>query len=242
MADQTVGEKVTEWLITHYWHDIGVVVATARNDIFHMAQRAGIPTIVFESDAQVANLVARENFVIDIGLVVWWPHIIRQPLLGIARQGFINTHPSLLPHNRGKHYNFWAIVEAVPFGVTLHWIDAGIDTGDIVAQAEIFSSWEDTGQSLFDKARDAMVQLVRDCYPTIRSLNIPRQKQDHVAGSFHASKELEPASVLSLDQSYRARDLLNLLRARTFAGHPGCSFSDGADEFEVRVDIRRKKR
>ena len=46
--------------------------------------------------------------------------------------------------------------------------------------------------------------------------------------------------MIDLDREYRARDLLNLLRARTFPGYPACSFVADGTEYEVRVSITRK--
>ncbi|MEP6766494.1 MAG: formyltransferase family protein [Gemmatimonadaceae bacterium] len=240
MADDVVGLNVARWLLDNYRSDVALVVTMARNEIFDAAVAHGVSAIVFESDLQVVSYCQNNELAIDLGLVVWWPRIIREPLLALAREGFINTHPSLLPYNRGKHYNFWALVEQAPFGVTLHFINDDIDCGDVVAQSPINYSWEDSGETLFLKAREAMFDLVCDSYPRLRLSNIARQPQDASLGSFHFAKELESASVVDLDKSYPARDLLNLLRARTFAGHPSCWFADGNDQFEVRVNIRRK--
>ena len=125
--------------------------------------------------------------------------------------------------------------------MTLHFLGQGIDDGDIVAQRGIPYGWEDTGGTLHAKRqRDAMIGLFKETYPAVRTLNIPRLPQDVRRGSFHAATELEPASLILLDQDCRARDLLNLMRARTFPGHPACRFSDGGEEYEVRVEITRK--
>jgi len=160
----------------------------------------------------------------------------------LPRRGFINTHPSLLPYGRGKHYNFWSIVDHVPFGVSLHVVDEGVDSGDIVAQFEIPYDWEDTGGSLYRKATDAMLKLVHETYPRLRGLDFETRRQDLAAGTFHRGSELEPASSIALDQTCVARDLLNRLRARTFPGYPACTFADGEDVYEVRVEIKRKSR
>lgn len=159
--------------------------------------------------------------------------------LELASKGFINTHPSLLPHNRGKHYNFWAIVEEVPFGVSLHFVETGIDCGDVIAQEKIYYGWEDTGGTLFHKAQAAICELFEKTYPLVRSGQYSRTAQNLEEGSFHWGKELEPASRIEIDNSYTGRQLLNLLRARTFEGKPACRFSDGGNEYEVRVQINK---
>ena len=49
----------------------------------------------------------------------------------------INLHLSYLPFNRGAHPNFWSFYENTPSGVSIHLIDAGIDSGPILFQKEI---------------------------------------------------------------------------------------------------------
>jgi len=147
----------------------------------------------------------------------------------------------LLPFNRGKNYNFWALVEQAPFGVSLHIVDEGVDSGDVIAQKQITYDWEDTGATLYEKAASSMIELFMATYPEIREERIARIPQDLSKGSFHRANELEDASRIDIEASYRARDLLNLLRARTFPGYPACSFREkNGEEFEVRVEIRRK--
>ncbi len=239
MADRRVGLAITRWLLEQFRDDVALVVATADNEISAVAREAGVSSTIHRSGAETAAIAAGVKP--DLGVLAWWPKLVKQPLLGIPRLGFINTHPSLLPHNRGKHYNFWALVEQAPFGVSLHMVEEGIDSGDVVAQRGLSYGWEDTGETLYSRAGEAMVQLFRETYPALRSGDIPRRKQDLTIGSFHRAAEMDAASRLDLDASYNARELLNRLRARTFSGHPSCWFNDDGETFEVRVEIKRKR-
>jgi len=241
MADGRVGFAITHWLLTEFRKDLALVVTTAENDIWMASQDAGVAHTVFESDEQVLSLIEKCGVECTMGLLAWWPKIIKEPLLKKPRLGFINTHPSLLPHNRGKHYNFWAIVEKAPFGVSLHIVENGVDSGEVVAQMPIPYGWEDTGESLYKKATEAMVRLFQETYPTLRKLPFSGKKQNLALGSFHKAAEIDAASHIELDKKYQARDLLNLIRARTFSGHPACWFSDAGEEYEVRVEIKRKE-
>lgn len=241
MADSTVGLAVARWLFSEYRGDVSLVVTTAENDVWMAAQHAGVPYAILDSADRICALIQKLGVALDLGVLAWWPNIIKQPLLSKPRLGFINTHPSLLPSNRGKHYNFWAIVEQAPFGVSLHMVNDDVDSGDIIAQMPIPYGWEDNGETLYLKATEAMVRLFRDTYPIVRTLDFRRQQQDLRLGSFHRAAELDAASHIELERSYRARDLLNLLRARTFAGRPSCWFNDRGELFEVRIDIKRKE-
>lgn len=240
MADGEVGFQISDWLISQYREDLGVIVTTSENKISSLATNAEISSIIFKSDDKVFEVSTAEKENFDLGFLLWWPRITKDPLLSMPKYGFINTHPSFLPYGRGKHYNFWTLVEEVPFGVSLHTVDEGVDTGDIIAQRKIDYDWEDNGGSLYSKAQLEMVELFKETYPKLRTLNFNRSNQDLKRGSFHKAKELDKASVINLDADYSARHLLNLLRARTFAGQPACYFTENGQDYEVRVEIKKK--
>jgi methionyl-tRNA formyltransferase len=241
MADHVVGGQITAWLLERHAEDLALVVTTSDGPINASARAAGVQSIVFESEEQVRLEALRQEPPIDLGVLAWWPFLIRAPLLGLPRLGFVNTHPSLLPHNRGKHYNFWAIVEQAPFGVSLHMVTSEVDSGEIVAQRQIPYDWEDTGKTLYEKAGAAMLQLFKDSYAMLRSGDFPRRPMLPGEGSFHKASEIEAASAIVLDDNYTARALLNVLRARTFAPHPACWFAEDGKTYEVRVAITRRE-
>ena len=125
--------------------------------------------------------------------------------------------------------------------MSLHYVEEGIDCGAIVAQEAIACEWEDTGGTLYEKAERAMGDLFEKVYPILRSGPLTGVPQNLDKGSFHWGKELEQASLIDLNKSYRARELINLLRARTFPSKPGCHFKDGNSEYEIRIEVTRKK-
>ncbi|MHC4560181.1 MAG: formyltransferase family protein [Planctomycetota bacterium] len=196
---------------------------------------------VLYSDAlyEETTLEKLRNMHIDLIILAWWPYILKESLIRVPRLGCLNFHPSYLPNNRGKHPYFWSIVEGVPFGVTLHFVDGGIDTGDTVFQETVEKSWEDAGSTLYERAKVAIVDLFKSKFGEIRSGNLPRKKQASAAATFHLGNEIEQASRIDLDQEYKARNLLNLLRARSNFPQGACWFVDDGHKYEVRVDIRK---
>lgn len=236
LADGAVGEKIARFLIKSYSDDLALIVTTQINNIYREAENKGVHVCVFDSER---NVLDRLDGSVDLGVLAWWPKILKSPLLDAPRLGFVNTHPSLLPHNRGKHYNFWALVEQAPFGVTLHRVDSKVDTGDIVAQTTIEYDWCDTGETLYNKAQAALLELFCKTYPVLRTGQFESKPQNAEEGSFHRASELESASKIDLNANYRAGDLFNLLRARTFAGHPGCWFEDAGNRYEISINIRK---
>ncbi len=209
-------------------------------EITHVASRLTneiIDSSTLYEDTTIATLKSLNS---DLLILAWWPYIIKEILIDLPRIGVLNFHPSFLPYNRGKHYNFWSIIEDSPFGVSLHFVNKTIDTGAIAFQDRILTTWEDTGKTLYDKAQTSILELFKKNFRTIKQGEIPRHQQDLMEGSFHLGKELEPASEIILDNKYTARQLLNLLRARTFHPHPGCFFTENGETFEVRIDIKKQ--
>jgi phosphoribosylglycinamide formyltransferase 1 len=87
----------------------------------------------------------------DIGLVVLagFMRIVRQPLLDAFPNGIINIHPALLPSFPGLHGQHQAVEYGARIsGCTVHFVDAGMDTGPIIIQAAVPVSPEDTTDSL----------------------------------------------------------------------------------------------
>jgi methionyl-tRNA formyltransferase len=176
---------------------------------------------------------------IDIGILAWWPYVIIKKLIDVADEGFLNFHPSYLPYNRGKDPNFWSIIEGNPFGVSIHWVEPQVDSGPIAFQKRIEKSWEDTGEDLYNAAQEEIVKLFIHNYDRIKSGQIPREPQDDSKATYHERRELEPASEIELDKKYTGRNLLNLLRARTFPPHPGAWFTDDNTRYEVRISVNK---
>jgi len=63
-------------------------------------------------------------------------NILREPLLEVPRLGVLNVHLALLPEVRGMSSPEWSLLNRVPVGVTLHYMDAGIDTGPVLRRCE----------------------------------------------------------------------------------------------------------
>jgi len=63
--------------------------------------------------------------------------LLKEEVLAIPAKGFVNRHASLLPYFRGRFASFWSHAAKEPsYGVTIHYVDKDIDTGDIILQQE----------------------------------------------------------------------------------------------------------
>jgi methionyl-tRNA formyltransferase len=96
-------------------------------------------------------------------------HIIREPHLSRFAGRLLNIHISLLPWNRGADPNFWSWFDDTPKGVSIHHIDAGIDTGPLVAQQELrLKAEEHTLRTSYEMLMRLAVGLFGVTWPAVR--------------------------------------------------------------------------
>jgi len=77
--------------------------------------------------------IKKFNLIISFG----YKEIINSEIIKKIKRPIINLHIGYLPFNRGYHPNLWAFLENTPSGVTIHEVDNGLDTGDIICQKKI---------------------------------------------------------------------------------------------------------
>ena len=135
---------------------------------------------------------------IDILVSYGYQHIIGGNVLDRLDGRAVNLHVSYLPWNRGAHPNLWSFIEDTPKGVTIHFIDSGIDTGDIVAQREVLFTATGTLATSYDRLRDEVETLFREVWPAIRNGTAHRRKQMG-PGSYHSKKDLNRVAHLLTD-------------------------------------------
>jgi len=155
-------------------------------------------TILDFFDARDYNLLVTDNkislseindFSPDWIVSYGYRHIIRAPVIEEYRNTIINLHISYIPWNRGVSPNLWSFLEDTPKGVTVHYLDEGIDTGDILSQKEITLGEDETLASSYTKLRQEIEALFIEVWPSIEDGTITPQKQDLTAGSYHSTGE-----------------------------------------------------
>mgnify|MGYP003693610905 CR=1 FL=1 len=75
--------------------------------------------------------------------------------------------------------------------MTLHYIDPGVDTGDIIAQKESAVSAIDTGETLYRRLELAALVLFAETWPLVRAGQAPRRAQAPDAGTRHRARDVE---------------------------------------------------
>jgi len=173
----------------------------------------------------------------DLGILLWFPYILKKHIIESTEHGFINLHPSLLPYNRGKHPWYWNIVEDTPAGVSIHLVDPDIDCGPVLWQESIHKDISTTANEIYQKSESQIVKLFCEHYDDIVNLRLKPIEQNASLATYHVSSELDKHSEIKLDSLYTARQLINIIRARTLPG-PSAFFYEDGKKYEVRIDIR----
>ncbi|HIZ88784.1 MAG TPA: UDP-4-amino-4,6-dideoxy-N-acetyl-beta-L-altrosamine N-acetyltransferase [Candidatus Mucispirillum faecigallinarum] len=133
----------------------------------------GHNTFLF-TDKIVAENVLNYDFIISFG----YRHIISKDIIDLFPDKIINMHISFLPYNKGADPNLWSYLENSPKGVTIHKIDKGINTGDILLQKEVQDNIEtDTLKTSFNRLIDEIVILFNDNADDILNGRFQGQKQ-----------------------------------------------------------------
>jgi methionyl-tRNA formyltransferase len=145
----------------------------------------------------------------------YYRKILPPEVLATARMGAMNLHGSLLPRYRGRCPVNWVLVHGEQeTGVTLHYMEARADTGDIVAQQRVPITEDDTVRTLYAKITEAADRLVRATYPLLCEGKAARIPQDHAAATKFGGRRPEDGLI---DWTGDARAVHNLVRAVT---HP----------------------
>jgi methionyl-tRNA formyltransferase len=193
----------------------------ARRPLVHEAAQAlGLET--WPADAVRSTKLARllRNHSVDLLLNVHSLFVVRPDVVAAPRIGSFNLHPGPLPEYAGLNAPSWAVYHGErTHAVTVHWMDAGVDTGPIAYSASFDVLESDTGLALAGKCVrhgiPLIVQLVRDASLDWR--RIPRFDQDLQRRRYFGRSAPRNGRI---DWSCRAAEIARFVRAADYAPFP----------------------
>jgi methionyl-tRNA formyltransferase len=115
-------------------------------------------------------------------LVLGGTRIIKPKILETARRATVNAHPGMLPWLRGSASVGWALYKDLPEGATAHFIDPGIDTGDIIVTRQLPVYHHDTYESLNARIAILAGELMAESLTFLANGDAPRAPQDRNVG------------------------------------------------------------
>ena len=174
-----------EWVVTNAPKPAGRGMALRPTPVQLCAEKLSIPYRTTEKLSKDEELLAWiKNNTPDVMLVIDFGHIIKEPLLSMARLGCINVHPSKLPQYRGSAPVQRAVMDGLKeTSVTVFRLDAGMDSGPVLSQIPVkIEDYDTTGTMLQKCAELGTDELARYlcCVPEEEWRLVP-QPQDGVS-------------------------------------------------------------
>jgi methionyl-tRNA formyltransferase len=152
------------------------------------ARRRGIPVFEPASSQEPGFLAALGELAPDLFLAVGFPLILKPPALALPRLTAVNFHASLLPAYRGKHPVFWCLRHDERWsGLTVHVMDPGIDTGDLLYQVRVRTRRDDTVDSLYERIMGQSVKLIPRLIQDVARGGLRRIPQQAAGGTYFSS-------------------------------------------------------
>jgi len=147
----------------------------------------------------------------DLMLVWSYPMLLPPNLTALAALGAFNIHSGKLPEYRGGHVMMWALINGErESAATLHRVDAGIDTGPVVAEERLAIEWGDDIVSLQGKLAMAGTTLLAKWWPALVDGTAPQIPQDESRAHYYRMRT--PADGL-IDWAHSNIQIYNLVRA-----------------------------
>jgi len=107
------------------------------DDLLSLAWSRDVPVLAVGDFGHGGARAALTALAPEVAVVACFTRRIPPAVLALPRFGFLNLHPSLLPLYRGPQPLFWQLRDGAPTGATVHYLDEGLDTGDIAAQTPV---------------------------------------------------------------------------------------------------------
>ena len=202
-----------EALAREGWTLVGIVARVNPSDVelLKTGEKLGLPVLQptnVNTPDSLAQLTALKP---DLGVCISYDQILKPPVMAVTPKGVVNFHAGKLPHYRGRNIINWAIINGEEeIGLTVHYIDEGIDTGDIILQRTASIGWTDTYGDVLDRVAAALPGFVVDTVQFIDSGEAPRRPQAHLPGTYFSRRRDGDEW---LDWSDTSRNLHNKVRA-----------------------------
>lgn len=183
-----------------------------------MARNMNVDFIFHENVNERSFILRLERYEADLFISMSFDQIMRQELYTLPKHDTINCHAGKLPYYRGRNILNWALInDEKEFGVTAHYIDDGIDTGDIILQEIVPIDDNDTYATLLEKAYVTCPNVLMKSLRLIMNSSVKRQPQSSISTSGLICCQRRPGDEI-INWNLTSRQVFNFVRALTLPG------------------------
>jgi len=194
------------------------------NDFKDFAKNTGKTLHILTKPLDLEGIILKDKP--QMCIVSGWYWILQERILKKVPKGFIGIHPSLLPKYKGGAPLVWPIINGdKASGVSLFYLEKGMDGGDLIAQKSFNISEEDTIQEVMEKAAYLAIELLNENYPLLLEERAPRIQQEHSLSTYYPMRRPEDGRIKWNNSNI---EIYNAIRAQTHP-YPGafCFTEDG---------------
>ncbi len=159
-----------------------LILSPYPEQILKSLEREGDNYLIFNEILEIDYLKKNNiDFVISYG----YKYIISESILNHMKNSIINLHISYLPYNKGYYPNLWSHIDCTPSGVSIHRIDKGIDTGEILLRKKVhIKIKEHNFLSSYNLLRNSIEKLFDENWKYLRFNKFDKIKHFE-KGSYH---------------------------------------------------------
>ena len=209
---------------------------TKDKTLFEYAQRYGISYLenIDVNSAEFLKYVKLSE--VDLLVSMSFNQIFKENIIKSTSIGIINCHAGKLPFYRGRNILNWALInDEKDFGITVHFVDEGIDTGDLILQRTFPITEDDTYETLLNIAYKECGMILKDALINVIEGNFKRIKQTSIdAVGFYCGQRQFGDELVDWQQS--SRDLFNFVRAICHPGPRARTYINGEEDKEVFIN------
>jgi len=166
----------------------------------------------------------------DLFVSMSFNQIFQNEIINLPRLKTINCHAGKLPFYRGRNILNWVLInDEKEFGITVHFVDKGIDTGDIILQKTYQITDLDNYSSLLKLAHNECAKILYKAINLLKKnkkINIIKQKNIHPLG-FYCPQRTFGDEVINWKKN--SRDIFNFVRAICKPGPMALSYINGKE-------------
>ena len=182
------------------------------------SERLNVPYIPHKDVNSSEFLDLIEGYNADLFISMSFNQILKKDIINMPKLGFINCHAGALPFYRGRNPLNWVLINGEDhFGITVHYIDEGIDTGDIIEQCLYPIALKDNYASLLKKAIAECANVLLAATFKVYKDEVIRIKQSdiHPVGTYFGMRTFGDEII---DFRWTAQQLHDFVRAISIPG------------------------
>lgn len=198
-------------------------------ELITLAEEHGIPVELSQNINSDEFLGRIEKYEVDLFVSMSFNQIFRTKTINYPPLNTINCHAGKLPYYRGRNILNWALInDEKEFGITVHYMDKGIDTGDIILQRTYPITDADDYSTLLNTAYTGCAEVLYEAIKQIQNGTVKRVKQEtiHPVGMYCG---IRGAGDERIQWNSTSRELFNFVRGICKPGPRAASKLNGQE-------------